>query len=112
LKASFPPTFHAQFERLQQFRHPRRYLLINFTTSQYQCITISQLVWYSIYQGGEMRRAIPKTHQALDWIGKGLTAAQAARKMEISESSVYAAIRKTRAKDLGCCPTCGQKIRK
>ena len=46
-----------------------------------------------------MRKAIPKTHQALDWIGKGLTAAQAARKMEISESSVYAALRKTRAKD-------------
>ncbi len=41
-----------------------------------------------------MRRAIPKTHQALDWIGKGMTAAQAARKMEISESSVYAALRK------------------
>jgi DNA-binding CsgD family transcriptional regulator len=62
--------------------------------------------------GGEMRKAIPKTHQALDWIGKGMTAAQAARKMKISESSVYAALRKTRAKDLGCCPTCGHKIRK
>jgi len=62
--------------------------------------------------GGQMRRAIPKTHQALDWIGRGLSAAQAARKMEISESSVYAALRKVRAKDLGCCPTCGHKIRK
>ncbi|MFM1759022.1 MAG: hypothetical protein RLY75_292, partial [Pseudomonadota bacterium] len=55
---------------------------------------------------------IPKTHQALDWIGKGMTAAQAARKMEISESSVYAALRKTKAKDSGCCPTCGHKLRK
>ena len=59
-----------------------------------------------------MRKVIPKTHQALDWIGRGMTAAQAARKMEISESSVYAALRKTKAKDLGCCPTCGHKLRK
>ncbi len=58
-----------------------------------------------------MKRQIPKTHQALEWIGKGLSAAQAARKMQISESSVYAALRKTRAKDLECCPTCGYKIR-
>ena len=61
--------------------------------------------------GDEMKRHVPKTHQALEWIGKGMSAAQAARKMEISESSVYAALRKTRAKDLGCCPTCGHKIR-
>jgi transposase len=74
--------------------------------------TTSQPLWYSNSKGGEMRRAIPKTHQALDWIGKGMTAAQAARKMEISESSVYAALRKTKAKDLGCCPTCGHKLRK
>jgi len=40
-----------------------------------------------------------------------MSAAQAARKMEISESSVYAALRKTKAKDMGCCPTCGHKIR-
>ena len=59
-----------------------------------------------------MKRAIPKTYQAVEWVEKGLTAAQAARKMEISESSVYAALRKRKAKDLGCCPTCGQKIRK
>lgn len=59
-----------------------------------------------------MKRAIPKTYQAVEWVCKGLTAAQAARKMEISESSVYAALRKLKAKDLGCCPTCGQKIRK
>ena len=59
-----------------------------------------------------MKRAIPKTYQAVEWVGKGLTAAQAARKMEISESSVYAALRKLKAKDLGCCPTCGQKVRK
>jgi len=59
-----------------------------------------------------MKRAIPKTYQAVEWVKKGLTAAQAARKMEISESSVYAALRKLKAKDLGCCPTCGQKIRK
>ena len=52
-----------------------------------------------------MKRQIPKTHQALEWVAKGMTAAQAARKMEISESSVYAALRKTKAKDLGCCPT-------
>ena len=58
-----------------------------------------------------MKRQIPKTHQALELIGKGLSAAQAARKMEISESSVYAALRKTRAKEVGCCPTCGHKIR-
>jgi len=49
---------------------------------------------------------------ALEWIGKGMTAAQAARKLEISESGVYAALRKTKAKDLGCCPTCGHKLRK
>lgn len=61
--------------------------------------------------GDEMKRRVPKTHQALELIGKGLSAAQAARKMEISESSVYAALRKTRAKDLGCCPTCGHKLR-
>jgi predicted DNA-binding protein (UPF0251 family) len=61
--------------------------------------------------GDEMKRQIPKTHQALEWVGKGLTAAQAARKMEISESSVYAALKKTRAKEVGCCPTCGHKIR-
>ena len=58
-----------------------------------------------------MKRQIPKTHLALECVGKGMTAAQAARKMEISESSVYAALRKTKAKDLGCCPTCGHKIR-
>jgi transposase len=61
--------------------------------------------------GDEMKRQIPKTHQALELIGKGMSAAQAARKMEISESSVYAALRKTKAKDMGCCPTCGHKIR-
>jgi predicted DNA-binding protein (UPF0251 family) len=61
--------------------------------------------------GDEMKRQVPKTHQALELIGKGLSAAQAARKMEISESSVYAALRKTRAKNLGCCPTCGHKLR-
>jgi predicted DNA-binding protein (UPF0251 family) len=61
--------------------------------------------------GDEMKRQVPKTHQALELIGKGLSAAQAARKMEISESSVYAALRKTRAKALGCCPTCGHKLR-
>jgi len=59
-----------------------------------------------------MKRQIPKTQLAMEWIGKGMTAAQAARKLEISESSVYAALRKTRAKDLGCCPTCGHKLRK
>ena len=58
-----------------------------------------------------MKRQVPKTHQALQWVDKGLSAAQAARKMEISESSVYAALRKSKAKDLGCCPTCGHKIR-
>jgi transposase len=73
--------------------------------------TTSQPLWCSVNTGGKMRKAVPKTHQALDWIGRGMTAAQAARKMEISESSVYAALRKTRAKDLGCCPTCGHKIR-
>jgi hypothetical protein len=61
--------------------------------------------------GDEMKRQIPKTHQALEWVGKGMTAAQAARKMQISESSVYAALRKTKAKEVGCCPTCGHKIR-
>jgi hypothetical protein len=45
--------------------------------------------------GDEMKRQIPKTHQALEWVGKGLTAAQAARKMEISESSVYAALKRS-----------------
>ena len=59
-----------------------------------------------------MKRLVPKTHQAIEWVGKGMTAAQAARKMEISESSVYAALRKFKAKDSGCCPTCGQKVRK
>ena len=59
-----------------------------------------------------MKRLVPKTHQAIEWVGKGLSAAQAARKMEISESSVYAALRKVKAIDLGCCPTCGQKVRK
>ena len=58
-----------------------------------------------------MKRRIPKTHQALELVNKGMTAAQAARKMEISESSVYAALRKTKAKEVGCCPTCGHKIR-
>jgi len=59
-----------------------------------------------------MKRLVPKTHQAIEWVGKGMSAAQAARKMEISESSVYAALRKVKAKDSGCCPTCGQKVRK
>jgi DNA-binding CsgD family transcriptional regulator len=58
-----------------------------------------------------MKRLVPKTHQALQWVDKGLSAAQAARKMEISESSVYAALRKLKAKDSGCCPTCGHKLR-
>ena len=58
-----------------------------------------------------MKRLVPKTHQALQWVDKGLSAAQAARKMEISESSVYAALRKSKAKDSGCCPTCGHKLR-
>lgn len=61
--------------------------------------------------GDEMKRQVPKTQQALEWVGKGLTAAQAARKLEISESSVYAALRKSKAKEVGCCPTCGHKIR-
>lgn len=60
----------------------------------------------------EMKRQIPKTRIAMELIGKGMTAAQAARKLEISESGVYAALRKTKAKDLGCCPTCGHKLRK
>lgn len=59
-----------------------------------------------------MKRQIPKTQLAMELIGKGLTAAQAARKLEISESGVYAALRKSKAKDLGCCPTCGHKLRK
>ena len=59
-----------------------------------------------------MKKLVPKPHQAIEWVGKGMTAAQAARKMEISESSVYAALIKIKAKDLGCCPTCGQKVRK
>ena len=59
-----------------------------------------------------MKRLVPKTHQAIAWVEKGMSAAQAARKKEISESSVYAALRKVKAKDLGCCPTCGQKVRK
>ena len=59
-----------------------------------------------------MKRLVPKTQLALQYIEKGMTAAQAARKLEISESGVYAAIRKTKAKDLGCCPTCGHKLRK
>ena len=59
-----------------------------------------------------MKRQVPKTQIALEYIGKGMTAAQAARKLEISESGVYAALRKTKAKDLGCCPTCGYKLRK
>jgi len=58
-----------------------------------------------------MKRQVPKTHQALELVGKGMSAAQAARKMEISESSVYAALRKSRAQQVGCCPTCGHKIR-
>ena len=58
-----------------------------------------------------MKRQIPKTQLALQYIEKGMSAAQAARKLEISESGVYAALRKTKAKDLGCCPTCGHKIR-
>jgi predicted DNA-binding protein (UPF0251 family) len=58
-----------------------------------------------------MKRLVPKTHQALQLVDKGLSAAQAARKMEISESSVYAALRKSKAKDSGCCPTCGHKLR-
>ena len=61
--------------------------------------------------GEKMKRQVPKTHQALQWVDKGLSAAQAARKMEISESSVYAALRKSKAKDSGCCPTCGHKLR-
>ena len=58
-----------------------------------------------------MKKQVPKTRQAFEWVGRVLTAAQAARKLEISESSVYAALRKSKAKDLGCCPTCGHKIR-
>jgi predicted DNA-binding protein (UPF0251 family) len=41
-----------------------------------------------------MKKQTPKTQQALEWIGRGMSAAQAARKMEISESSVYAALEK------------------
>jgi len=48
----------------------------------------------------------------MELIGRGMTAAQAARKLEISESGVYAALRKSKAKDRGCCPTCGHKLRK
>jgi DNA-binding CsgD family transcriptional regulator len=59
-----------------------------------------------------MKRQVAKTQIALEYIGKGMTAAQAARKLEISESGVYAALRKTKARDLGCCPTCGHKLRK
>jgi len=59
-----------------------------------------------------MKRQVAKTQIALEYIWKGMTAAQAARKLEISESGVYAALRKTKARDLGCCPTCGHKLRK
>jgi predicted transcriptional regulator len=59
-----------------------------------------------------MKRQIPKTQIAMELIGKGMTPAQAARKLEISESGVYATLRKAKAKELGCCPTCGHKLRK
>ncbi len=84
------------------------YLTTLFYTSQLHNFRSCDIV---LVLGDEMKRQIPKTHQALEWVGKGLTAAQAARKMEISESSVYAALKKTRAKEVGCCPTCGHKIR-
>ena len=84
------------------------YLTTLFSTSQLHNFRSCDIV---LVLGDEMKRQIPKTHQALEWVGKGLTAAQAARKMEISESSVYAALKKTRAKEVGCCPTCGHKIR-
>ena len=32
-----------------------------------------------------MKKQVPKTRQALEWVGRGLTAAQAARKLEISQ---------------------------
>ena len=59
-----------------------------------------------------MKQTVPKTQLAMELIGRGMTAAQAARKLEISESGVYAALRKSKAKDRGCCPTCGHKLRR
>jgi len=82
-------------------------LAINYT-SQLHNFTSCDIV---CLLGDGMKRQIPKTHQALEWVGKGMTAAQAARKMQISESSVYAALRKTKAKEVGCCPTCGNILR-
>jgi len=82
--------------------------LVIYYSSQLHKFTYCDIV---LELGDKMKRPIPKTHQALEWVGKGLTAAQAARKMQISESSVYAALRRTRAKEVGCCPTCGHKIR-
>jgi predicted DNA-binding protein (UPF0251 family) len=52
-----------------------------------------------------------KTDQAIELIEKeGLTVRQAARKIDISESAVHAAVKKRKAEKTGTCPCCGQKL--
>ena len=51
-----------------------------------------------------------KTEQALALVDQGARPAEAARKMEISESAVYAAIKKRKTKALGRCHCCDAPI--
>lgn len=51
-----------------------------------------------------------KTEQALALVDLGARPAEAARKLEISESAVYAAIKKRKTKALGRCNCCGAPV--
>jgi transposase-like protein len=51
-----------------------------------------------------------KTKQALELIEQGMKPAEAARTMAISESSVYAALRKQKSIVNGRCSCCGAPV--
>jgi len=53
---------------------------------------------------------VSKTQQALELIEKGMKPAEAARTMAISESSVYAALRKQKSIVNGRCNCCGAPV--
>ena len=58
-------------------------------------------------------KQLSKTAAAVDQVVRGkMTAGEAARHFEVSESAVYTALRVAERRSSGCCPTCGQSLPK
>jgi transposase len=52
-----------------------------------------------------------KTEHAVKLVREeGMTVRQAARQVDVSETTVHAAIKKLDAQEKGLCPCCGQKM--